>query len=114
MIKALFNKNTALAAVAILALSGGAMAESAKTHKTDMAKKKVSELTCEDFNALEESFKPTVVGWVVGFNKKGEEDDAVIDVDGIETVTPAIIEACKQEPKASFWKKAEAELKKVF
>ncbi|QNQ64155.1 acid-activated periplasmic chaperone HdeA [Brucella sp. 6810] len=114
MIEALFNKNTALAAVAILALSGGAMAESSKTHKTDMAKKKVSELTCEDFNGLEESFKPTVVGWVVGFNKKGEEDDAVIDVDGIETVTPAIIEACKQAPKASFWKKAEAELKKVF
>ncbi len=54
------------------------------------------------------------MGWVVGFNKKGKEEDAVIDVDGIETVTPAIIEACKQEPKASFWKKAEAELKKVF
>lgn len=114
MIGYILNKRTVLAAAAVLVFSGAAMAEDAKTSKADLAKKKVSELTCADFNGLEDTFKPTVVSWIAGFDKGDDEDEVAIDIDGIETVTPVIIEACKQEPKASFWKKAEAELKKVF
>lgn len=106
-----------VSAFAIMSVAGIAMAETAKaTTKEDLAKKKVSEITCEDFNGLDESFKPTVITWITGFHVGDDKDsdETVIDVDGIEKVTPFIVEACQAEPKASFWKKAEAELKKVF
>ena len=35
-------------------------------------------------------------------------------IDGIEKVTPFVVVACKSEPKASFWGKIDAEMKKVF
>lgn len=104
-----------VSAFAIMTLSSGAIAQTATT-KADLAKKKVSEITCEDFNGLDELFKPTVITWITGFHLGDEKDadETVLDVDGVEKVTPIIVEACKAEPKASFWKKAEAELKKVF
>lgn len=104
-----------VSAFAIMTVAGVAYAQSATT-KADLAKKKVNEITCEDFNGLDKSFKPSVITWITGYHLGDEKDsdETVIDVDGIEKVTPFIVEACKAEPKASFWKKAEAELKKVF
>jgi acid stress chaperone HdeA len=37
----------------------------------------------------------------------------VLDLDGTETVTPAIIDSCVKTPKASFWQTLKAEWKKV-
>lgn len=100
---------------AVLILSNVAMAESKATTKEDLAKKKVAELSCEDFNGLDESFKPTVIAWAAGYQKGDSKPDSVaVDIDGIEKVTPFVVEACQKEPKASFWEKVEAELKKVF
>lgn len=83
--------------------------------KAEMAKKKVAELTCEDFLGLDASFQPTVIAWAEGFRQGAKKpDDVVLNVDGIEKVTPVVVEACKMDPKASFWSKAEAELKKIF
>jgi acid stress chaperone HdeA len=83
--------------------------------KEDMAKKKVTEITCEDFNGLEDSFKPTVIAWAEGFRQGSKKPNEVtLNIDGIEKVTPMIVEACQKEPKASLWSKAKAELKKVF
>ena len=86
----------------------------AKT-STALAKKKIADVTCEDFNGLATSFQPTVVAWAEGFRQGATKpSDVVIDVDGIERVTPVVAEACQKDPSASFWSKAEAELKKIF
>lgn len=101
---------------AVLIFSNLAMAETSKvTTKEDLAKKKVAELSCEDFNGLDATFKPTVIAWAAGYQKGDSKPDSVaVDIDGIEKVTPFVVEACQKEPKASFWEKVEAELKKVF
>jgi acid stress chaperone HdeA len=75
--------------------------------------KKVSEWTCEDFLAVDESFRPTAVGIGEMVNRKGKVEDQVVDVDGIAAVTPELVQVCGKEPKASFLTKLKAEWEKV-
>ncbi|EHJ2228274.1 acid-activated periplasmic chaperone HdeA [Salmonella enterica] len=81
--------------------------------KTVNNKKPVNAWTCEDFLAVDESFQPTLVGFADALNKKGKPEDAVLDIQGIATVTPAVIQACSQDKKASFKDKVKAEWEKI-
>lgn len=81
------------------------------------AQKPMNNWTCEDFLALDSSFQPTAVGFAEALNNKDKPEDAVMDVKGIETVTPAIVQACTEDHKASFIDKVKGEwdkLKKHF
>ena len=73
----------------------------------------VSQWTCEDFLATDATFQPTVVGFAEALNKKDKPEDAVLDIKGVETVTPALVQACMQDKKANFKKKAESEWEKI-
>lgn len=75
--------------------------------------KHLDKMTCEEYLGLDESIQPKVVYWAVAYGKSGEPKAAVIDVDGIETAIPFIVEACKKAPKESFWHKVKEEMKKV-
>jgi len=77
------------------------------------AKKPLGKLTCEEFLAMDETFKPKVVYWAAAYGKGGKPEAAVLDVEGTEQVVPVIIEVCKKAPKESFWQKVKAEFKKV-
>ncbi|NNG65521.1 HdeA, partial [Pseudomonas fragi] len=46
-------------------------------------------------------------------NKKGQVEDAVLDVDGVAKITPLVITACKETPKESFVQKIKSEWAKV-
>ncbi len=61
-----------------------ALSQAADSHKP------VSQWTCEDFLATDATFQPTVVGFAEALNKKDKPEDAVLDVKGVETVTPAL------------------------
>jgi acid stress chaperone HdeA len=76
-------------------------------------KKPVSQWTCEDFLAVDESFQPTAVGIGELVSRKGKVEDEVVDVDGIAAVTPELVQVCTKEPKASFITKLKAEWAKV-
>ena len=69
--------------------------------------------TCEDFLAVDESFQPTAVGYAEALNNKDKPEDAVLDVQGIATATPAIIQACSQDKKANFKDKVKGEWDKI-
>jgi acid stress chaperone HdeA len=94
------------AAVAVLATSTLALAE------TSAPKKPLGKLTCEEFLAYEEAFKPKVVYWAVAYGKGGKAETAVLDVEGTDKVIPVIIEKCKAAPKASFLKTVKSESSK--
>ncbi|HHC4746475.1 TPA: acid-activated periplasmic chaperone HdeA [Escherichia albertii] len=76
-------------------------------------KKPVNSWTCEDFLAVDESFQPTAVGYAEALNNKDKPEDAVLDVQGIATATPAIIQACNQDKKANFRDKVKGEWDKI-
>lgn len=58
-------------------------------------------------------FQPTAVSFAEALNNKDKPEDAVLDVQGIATVTPAIVQACTQDKKASFKDKVKGEWDKI-
>lgn len=75
------------------------VSNAADAQKAADNKKPVNSWTCEDFLAVDESFQPTAVGFAEALNNKDKPEDAVLDVQGIATVTPAIVQACTQDKK---------------
>ena len=81
----------------------------------ELASKTVDKVTCAEFNGFDESFKPKVIAWAAGYRQGQKQPDAVaIDIDGVEKVTPIIVEECRKAPTATLWSKIDAEMKKVF
>jgi acid stress chaperone HdeA len=72
-------------------------------------KKPLGKLTCEEFLAFDDTFKPKVVYWAAAYGKGGKPEAAMLDVEGTEKVIPVIIEKCKAAPKAAFLNTLKAE-----
>ncbi|KFC07100.1 HdeA family chaperone [Trabulsiella guamensis ATCC 49490] len=75
--------------------------------------KPVNDWTCEDFLALDESFRPTAVGFAEALNHKDKPEDAVMDVNGIATVTPVVVQACTDSKQSNFKEKVISEWDKL-
>jgi len=95
-------------AVSLVAGSTGALAA-----QSSAANKPLGKMTCEDYVALDESFKPKMVYWAVAYGQGGKPESAGINVEGTEKIIAALGEACKKAPKESFWEKVKAEVKKL-
>jgi LysM repeat protein len=91
---------------------GGAHAHKAASHAA-ATKKPLAKMTCEDFVGLDESFQPKAVYWAVAYGSKGQPEAEDAQVDGIETLTPVVVQECKKAPKESFWQKVKAEWAKM-
>jgi len=91
---------------------GKAAAHKSPAHQA-AAKKPMSKMTCEDFLGLEEDFQPKAVYWAVAYGSKGQPEAEAMEVDGVETVTPFVIQECQRAPRESFWQKVKAEWEKL-
>jgi acid stress chaperone HdeA len=91
---------------------GGAQAHKSTSHAA-AAKKPLTKMTCEDFVGMDESFQPKAVYWAVAYGSKGQPEAEAVEVDGIETLTPFVVEECKKAPKEPFWQKVKAEWAKM-
>jgi acid stress chaperone HdeA len=101
-------RRVVLGVIAIALVSGAAWGAG-----TSAAHKPLGKMTCEDFLAVDDSFKPKLVYFGVAYAKGGKPEAAVLDVEGTEKIMPMLIEACQAQPKASFWQKLKAEVKKI-
>src|SRR5262249_20210922 len=79
-------RSLALGVTAALLMTSGtlALAQSAP------AKKPLGKMTCDDFLAIDESFKPKVVYWAAAYGKGGKPEAAVLDVEGTDKLVPAL------------------------
>lgn len=59
------------------------------------AGKDIEKITCRQFNALDETFKPQAIAYAVDYTKKGKIKVPIIDVAGTERITPVVIRDCK-------------------
>jgi acid stress chaperone HdeA len=89
-------------------------ADSTATNPKPVKTLKPIELTCEEFLSYDEVTRPQIVYWSAGLNGKGKPDDAVIDIDRINSLVPVIVEDCTKEPKSSYWQKIKRDIKKTF
>lgn len=64
--------------------------------------KPLSHWTCNNFLAMDETFYPTAVGAAEIITQHDKVKDPTLDIQGIETATPLVVEACQQSPKSSF------------
>lgn len=95
--------------------SPSATTGTATAKSKELPKKPIDKVTCEDFNALEDTFKPRVIAWAAGYQQGQKKPDVVVmDMAGVEKIAPVVIGECTRSPSASFWSKVDAELKKVF
>ena len=99
-------------AVGPVGASASGSAPKSPTHKA-AAKKPMAKMTCEDFVGLDESFQPKAVYWAVAYGKGGQPEAEAVDVEGVESVVPVVVEEFKKAPKESFWQKVKAEMKKI-
>jgi hypothetical protein len=67
---------------------------------------------CEDFVALGEDIQPVATFWVAGHSKSGKIKNGQVDEEFLARPVVSLIEECKAQPKASFYSKAKAWLKK--
>jgi len=95
-------------AASLIAASTGAMAA-----QSSAPNKPLGKMTCEDYIALDEGFKPKMVYWAVAYGQGGKPESAGINVEGTEKIITTVGEACKKAPKESFWEKVKAEVKKL-
>ncbi len=107
-------KKFVVVGIAVLMLSGAAFAADKSAKSDKKTKHHLSKMTCEEFVMFDETIKPKVVYYGVAYARGGKPESAVIDVEGTEKITPIIVDVCKKEPKASFWQKLKAEVKKIF
>lgn len=77
-------------------------------------KKPVNKWTCEDFLVLDTTYQPTAIGVSIALNmnNKGMENQ-VIDMQGIEKITPIVVQECKKDKKQSFKKTLHTEWAKI-
>ena len=73
---------------------------------------KPAKMSCEEFIALDDTVKPKVVYWAEGFNRKGNPEDAVVDIEETDRLVPVLVEECSKAPKKSFWSRVKTKLKK--
>ncbi|BAN27788.1 HdeA/HdeB family chaperone [Caballeronia insecticola] len=75
--------------------------------------KKVSpmKMTCSDYAAVDEAYRPALVYWVAGVDKLGVKETDTFTVDTAQPVGAAVLEECKSDPKASFVSKVRSMIK---
>jgi acid stress chaperone HdeA len=100
-------------AIGIVAASLVAGSTGALAAQSSAANKPLGKMTCEDFTAMDEQFKPKMVYWAVAYGQGGKPESAGINIEGTEKMIVALGEACKKAPKESFWEKVKAEVKKL-
>jgi acid stress chaperone HdeA len=75
--------------------------------------KPITQWACADFLSVDDQFKPKVIYWAAAYARGGQPEGAVIDIRGIEKLTPELIGQCKKAPQASFWTRLKDEWKRV-
>jgi len=76
-----------------------------------MSAKKVDEITCEDFLAMDTTNQNRIAYWVDGYAQaKGEAAVGTVAFDKFGQPVGALVEDCKMTPKATLWEKMKKHL----
>jgi acid stress chaperone HdeA len=92
--------------LAILACLFVAQAASAQEKQLSPAK-----MTCADFVAVDEVYRPALVYWVAGVDKLGVSETDTMVVDTAHPVGEMVAQECRKDPHAPFMKKVRSMIK---
>ncbi|KQN81157.1 hypothetical protein ASE90_06670 [Sphingomonas sp. Leaf67] len=72
--------------------------------------KNLETVSCLDFNALDENFKPEAIRYAANYGPKGKPHPT-LTVSGIESIRPAVVAHCEARPGNHFVQSVHAALK---
>ncbi len=70
--------------------------------------KQVEQITCREFVAIDDEFKPQVVSYALGYDHAKRPDAAVIDVSGVEKAVPVVVSSCRARPTETLLQRVRA------
>jgi acid stress chaperone HdeA len=90
----------------VLFCLAAAQAASAQDTKISPAK-----MTCADYVAVDEAYRPALIYWVAGVDKLGIKETDTLVVDTAHPVGETVAQACTLDPHASFVSKVRSMIK---
>jgi len=72
----------------------------------------VEKITCREFVALDDVFKPQAVSLALGYDRAKHPEAEVVDVTGIDRVVPVIVTSCRARPRETLLQRVRAHLQK--
>jgi acid stress chaperone HdeA len=90
----------------VLVCLGIAQAAIAQEKKVSPAK-----MSCSDYVAVDEVYRPALVYWVAGVDKLGVKETDTMVVDTAHPVAEMVAEECTKDPHASFMSKVRTMIK---
>ncbi len=102
----------AILGLPLVAATAASAATSAPAKST--AQVKPMTMTCKDFLSYDVVTRPQIVYWSEALKHKGKPEDAVIDVDQINSLVPVLVQDCQRVPRASFWTRMKQDIKSAF
>ncbi len=82
----------------LMAAVMGTVLFSAAGHAAE-SKKPMALWQCSDFLQLTESYRPIAVSYAAALNHQGKPAEAVLNVEGIQKMTPLLVKQCNENPK---------------
>jgi len=70
-----------------------------------------AKMSCADFVAVDEVYRPALVYWVAGVDKLGVKETDTMVVDTAHPVGETVMEECKKDPHARFMSKVRSMIK---
>ncbi|KKI18377.1 MULTISPECIES: HdeA/HdeB family chaperone [Sphingomonas] len=64
--------------------------------------KKMETITCRDFNLVDVNYRPQAVVFAANYGPKGKMSDPSVTVDGVASVVPVVVDACRATPGNNF------------
>jgi acid stress chaperone HdeA len=70
-----------------------------------------SKMTCKDFVAVDDAYRPAMVYWVAGVDKMGVRETDTMVVDTAHPVADTVVAECQKDPQARFMTKVRSLIK---
>jgi len=74
--------------------------------------KPIEKITCREFIALDDVFKPQAVSLALGYDRAKRPGAEIVDVTGIDRVVPVIVTSCRARPSETLLQRVRARLHK--
>ena len=94
-------------AIAALVVAASVPAGAAP-NKLAVPAKTTEKITCREFIALRDEFKPQIVSYTLGYDRAKRPDAAFIDVAGIDKIVPVLVSSCRAKPEQSLLQRIRA------
>jgi hypothetical protein len=100
-----------IAALAAVALTAGGVSTAVPAQGADKTNKKIDQVTCEEFLAMDPANQERIAYWIDGYAQaKGEAAVGTVAFDKFGQPIGELVDDCKATPKQTLWERLKKHL----